>query len=175
VEGTGQPAVVDRRLATPGERTDVVDLEAKRGTADASGIGRELALSPVPRPDGPLHRGRHVAWVPRRTRVPLRLLHLGAALGLLRQQEVERGFQHLLRGSTGLRVPLTLPRGIQLLEELLRDCHVEAKKVGGERLERVPSFRRRDNRQRSPLREFGRRRFNRSNQFNRLNAPSRCP
>jgi hypothetical protein len=141
-----QPAVGDRRLAAPGERPDVVDLEAERGTADAAGIERELALAPVPRPDGPLHRGGDVAGVRRGTRVLLGHFHFRPALGLRCEHQVERGFQHLLRGGTGLGVPLSLPRGLELLEELLRHRHVEAAEVGGQRLDGCFAFRRREHR-----------------------------
>jgi hypothetical protein len=62
-----------------------------------------------------------VAGALRGTGALLRLLDLGAALCLLRQQEVERGLEDLLGRGAGLRVALTLPRGVELLDELLRD------------------------------------------------------
>jgi len=59
----------------------------------------------------------------------LRLLHFGTPLGLLRQQEIERGLDDLLRRGAGLGVSLTLPRGLELVDELLRHRHVKALEV----------------------------------------------
>jgi hypothetical protein len=144
VEGTGQPAIADRRLAAPAERSDVVDLEAEGGAADASGIERKLALPLVPSPDGPLHGGGDVAGLPGGARVLLRPLHLGTALGLGRQQQVKRGLQHLLCRGTGLGVPLPPPRGRELVEELLRDRHVEAAEVRSQRFDGCSTLRLRE-------------------------------
>jgi hypothetical protein len=76
----------------------------------------------------------------------MRRLHFGAPFGLLRQQEIQRSLQHLLRRGAGLGVPLSLPRGLELLDELLRDGHVETAEVGGQRYEGRSAFRRREHR-----------------------------
>jgi hypothetical protein len=64
----------------------------------------------------------------------LRLLHFSTPHCLLGQQEVERGLDDLLSGSARLSVTLPLSSGLQLVEELLRDRHVQALEVGGEGL-----------------------------------------
>jgi hypothetical protein len=48
-----------------------------------------------------------------------RLFDFCKPLGLLGQQEVERRLDDLLRRGARLRVPLTLPRGVELVDELL--------------------------------------------------------
>jgi len=130
--GARQAAVVDRRRPTPASRDDVIDLEAQGRAADASGIERPLALSLVARPHLPPHRGGDVARVLRRAGGLLRPLDHPSALGLPGQQEVERRLDDLLRRGARLGVPLTLSRGLELLDELLRDGHVKTAKVLGE-------------------------------------------
>jgi hypothetical protein len=130
--GAKQSAPVDRGRPAPGARDDVIDLEAQGRTADASRIERPRALAVVARPHGPLHRGGDVARFLRRARVLLRPLDLGSALGLLCQQEVERCLDDLLGRGAGLGVSLTLSRGVELVDELLRHRHMEALEVGGQ-------------------------------------------
>jgi len=72
-----------------------------------------------------------------------RLLDFPSPLGLLRQQEVERGLDDLLGRGARLGVSLTLSRGVELVDELLRNGHMEALQIGGERLEGRSVFRRR--------------------------------
>ena len=114
----------------------------------------------VARPDSALHRGGDVAGVLRGAWVLLRLLDFAPPLGLLRQQEVERRLDDLLCRGAGLGVPLTLPRGLELVEELLRHRHVKAAQVGGEGNRGRSMFRRRERRRCSPLKVVGRRAFN---------------
>ena len=55
--------------------------------------------------------------------------------GLLLEEQVERGFEHLLGGGAGERVREAVAGGGDLLEEPGRDGDVEAAEVGGQRLD----------------------------------------
>jgi hypothetical protein len=127
--GAKQSAPIDRGGSSPAARDDVVDLEAQRRAADASGIEQPRALSFVAGPHLPPHRGGDVAGVLRGAGVLLRLLHFRPALGLLGEQEVERGLDDLLGRGARLGVPLTPSRGVELVEELLRHGHMESAQV----------------------------------------------
>ena len=132
VHRASEATILHRGRPAPSARDDVIDLEAQGRAADASGIERPLALSLVARPHLPPHRGGDVARVLRRAGGLLRPLDHPSALGLPGQQEVEPRLDDLLRRGARLGVPLTLSRGLELLDELLRDGHVKTAKVLGE-------------------------------------------
>jgi len=132
--GASQATILNGGWPTPAARDDVVDLEAQGRAADASGIERPGALSLVARPHLPPHRSGDVVGVPRGAGVLLRPLDHSTALGLLGKQEIERRLDDLLGRGARLSVPLTLSRGVELVEELLRDRHMEALQIGGEGL-----------------------------------------
>ena len=164
VRAACEATVVDRGRPAPGARDDVIDLEAQGGAADPTGIDWPLALSVVARPHLPPHRGGD-AIGPRGAGVLPGLLHRASPLGLVRKEQVQSGLEDLLRRGARLRVPLSRPGGLELVEELLRHGHVEAAEVGSEglRLHRCRGPHCRGRRGRS-LNQVGRR------QFNRLNA-----
>jgi hypothetical protein len=111
----------------------VVELDATRGPAELAVRQPVLALAPVPLPHLALHVGRD-AVRGRGRRLPPRLLDEPLPLRVLREDEVEAGFEDLFVGRVRARVRKRIARRRELLQELPGDGEMKASQRRGERL-----------------------------------------